>query len=153
MLEFKFDISYIEEDVQPVREERPRYKVIKDECKGIILYNAGIFKVLYSQHLYPVTNDSLRTKGKRSIYAIRRDEYGHRVNLIRSVGYRVEMPAHCYSALADGLICIGKLVEDKYDTVLFQVSKCINPMQITDDMDETLRVLNKIKYDRKWLKF
>lgn len=145
MPRFDFSILSGKKKVKDPYRKTPKYITLENECEGVIMCVNGIFKVLYDNKIYPVTTESLRTKGRRVVYARRRDTYGHRIKIIRPIGSRPAVPIHCYASIAEGLICRGKLLKNKYSVILFHISSCINPMMIEDDTSKALKALMALK--------
>lgn len=141
-----FNFSLLTKGKKRKTQEVGKYIVIERNCEGVIINKDNTYKVLYNNKVYSITDESFRTKGRKTIYAKFKDKFGHRIKIIRDKDSRPAVDRRFYSAICDGLVCKGKLVKIPLQGLLFHIKVCYNPADI-EGTSIALREWRKYKED------
>lgn len=127
MAGFKFNFNV---SLKPKRATRSpsnsiSYTIIESKVEGVIkLLEDMTFRVEYKGKLYKITSESYETKGKKILYAIKLDCYGHRIKIIRDGDNRAYVDTKHYVPFAVGLIAKGRIVKLPFTSELFHIVSC-----------------------------
>ena len=110
--------------VQKTTKGRIAATVIYNRAEGLIKIIEGEYKVEYNNKLYPISEDSYESKGKKVVYSTKLDKYNHRVKIIRDADNKSALNKQHYIPFAVGLIAKGRIIKPAFGKEQFHIVSC-----------------------------
>lgn len=121
MVTFNFSLKS-----KPKKEVKPKNTIIYKDVLGLVVKEEQFIKVCYRNKNYVIEPSTFSTKGRKVIYAKRRDEYGHRIKIIRNFDDRRDVGTVHYARVTDGLYVIGNVITNSYGMELFYIKRVVD---------------------------
>ena len=121
MVTFNFSLKS-----KPKKEVKPKNTIIYKDVLGLVVKEEQFIKVCYRNKNYVIEPSTFSTKGKKVIYAKRRDERGHRIKIIRNFDDRRDIGTTHYARVTDGLYVIGNVITNSYGMELFYIKRVVD---------------------------